>query len=165
MWLGSSIGNFTREEAGSFLRKVREKMSPHDKLLIGIDLKKENFVLEDAYNDSQGITDEFNINILHRINRELDGDIDTKLFYHQAVYNSTEGRIEMYLISLCDQKIQLNHLGKSFSFKSKERIHTENSYKYSFEEIVKLADTSNLHIEDQFTDNKNWFSVNIFSPV
>lgn len=164
LWLGSSIGNFTREESSDFLTKVRENMSHSDKLLIGIDLKKDSSLLVSAYNDSQGITAEFNLNVLQRIKDELNGSVELKNFRHNAIYNEKLGRVEMYLISKCNQSIKLNHTGSTIKFRKNEAIHTENSYKYSNSDIENLAYESNLQIKDQFIDSKNWFSVNILSP-
>ena len=163
LWLGSSIGNFDRNQAVHFLKQIKNRMNIDDKLLVGIDLRKEPKLLDDAYNDSRGITAEFNLNILKRINRELEGTFEIENFSHKAVYHKKKGRIEMYLLSNCDQTVQLEQSGKTISFKKNERIHTENSYKYSYKEIEELVDNSGLNFCHHFTDPKNWFSVNIFS--
>src|SRR5207302_1583396 len=103
LWLGSNIGNFERTEAAVFLGRVRRTMTPADRLLVGIDLRKERGVLEAAYDDAQGVTAEFNRNLLTRINRELRGHFDLSKFHHRAVYNDDVGRVEMYLVSTGSQ--------------------------------------------------------------
>ena len=163
LWLGSSIGNFDRNQAAYFLKQIKNRMNIDDKLLVGIDLRKEPKLLVDAYNDSRGITAEFNLNILKRINREFEGTFEIENFSHKAVYHKKKGRIEMYLLSNRDQTVQLEQSGKTISFKKNERIHTENSYKYSYKEIEELVENSGLNFCHHFTDPKNWFSVNIFS--
>ena len=163
LWLGSSIGNFDRNGAVEFLTQVRKRMIVEDKLLIGIDLRKKPELLVKAYNDSQGVTAKFNLNLLQRINSELDGTFTLDNFYHQAVYNDKPGRIEMYLISRCEHTIHLNHSGQTITFKKDEPIHTENAYKYSFSEIQKLAGNAGFHLDHHLTDARNWFSVNVLT--
>ena len=163
LWLGSSIGNFDRNKAVYFLKQIRNRMNINDKLLIGIDFRKESKLLVDAYNDSRGITANFNLNLLIRINREFEGTFEIENFSHKAVYHKKKGRIEMYLLSNRDQTVQLEQSGKTISFKKNERIHTENSYKYSYKEIEELVENSGLNFSHHFTDPKNWFSVNVFS--
>ena len=164
LWLGSSIGNFDRIDAVGFLKQVKKRMNVEDKLLIGIDLRKEPELLVKAYNDSKGVTAKFNLNLLHRINKEFEGTFNLDNFYHQAVYNDKLGRIEMYLISKCNQTIHLNHTGHDITFRKDEAIHTENSYKYSFSEIQKLAEDAGFHLDYRLTDSGNWFSVNVLTP-
>jgi L-histidine Nalpha-methyltransferase len=165
LWLGSNIGNFDRDEASAFLRQVGGTLSAADCLLIGIDLRKDAGVLERAYADSRGVTAAFNLNLLARINRELEGNFDLEAFQHQALYNQERGRIEMYLISRKTQRVQINALQLEVSLSSGEAIHTENSYKYSFAEIDTLADAARLSIEAQWLDSQRRFSVNLMKPV
>lgn len=162
LWLGSNVGNFDRPEAAEFLRRVRETMGPDDRLMAGIDLRKDRGVLERAYDDSQGVTAQFNLNLLARINRELDGHFDLNFFRHRAVYQETLGRIEMYLDSLTDQKVAIDQLNLEVAFSAKEAIHTENSYKYSLAEIEALAAGAGLRLERQWLDSGRRFSVNLF---
>jgi len=147
LWLGSSIGNLER---CSFF-------------LIGIDLRKDKKILEDAYNDSQGITADFNKNLLSRINAELGADFNLDYFDHSAVYNEEQGRIEMRLVCSKDHQIYINTLDEEFSFAAGESIHTENSYKYSLEEIDNLARGVGFNLDKQWIDDDNLFSLNLFS--
>jgi len=165
LWLGSSIGNLDRPAAATFLRRLRSTMSPRDRLLVGIDLRKARAVLEPAYDDTQGVTARFNLNLLTRINRELGGTFDLQHFRHCAVYDEEAGRIEMYLISTRAQSVWIEHLGLTASFAADEAIHTENSHKYSSAEIEGLAADAGLGIEQQWRDAGRRFSLNLFAPV
>jgi dimethylhistidine N-methyltransferase len=159
---GSTIGNFTRDKAAQFLKKLSTILGPGDGLLIGVDLKKEVGVLEAAYNDSKGVTAEFNKNILARINRELGANFDLGRFRHRAFYNANEGRIEMHLESQIDQVVQIN--GTQVEFEKGETIHTENSHKYSIEEFKEIAGES-FHRLKTWTDDRDYFSVHYFERV
>lgn len=159
---GSTIGNFTRRRASAFLETVAENLSPGDGLLIGVDLKKEVGTLEAAYNDRNGITAEFNKNILARINRELGADFDLEQFRHRAFYNSKQGRIEMHLESLSNQAVQVN--GTRVLFNEGETIHTENSHKYTVEEFEEIAGDQYKRLET-WTDERGYFSVHYFERV
>jgi len=162
LWLGSSIGNLERDEAGSFLAGLRSRLSSGDRMLIGIDLVKGREVLEGAYNDEAGVTAEFNLNLLARINRDLGGAFDLDKFRHLAVYKAEKGRVEMYLQSLCDQTVSIESLNMKVSFREGERIHTENSHKYDFHEIDVLAGRGGLELLDQWLDSGCLFSLNLF---
>jgi len=165
LWLGSNMGNFERPEAESFVRCVRETMSPWDRLLVGIDLRKDRAVLQRAYDDSYGVTARFNRNILARINRELGGHFDLGKFHHRAIYNEQIGRIEMYLVSARAQLISIDRLGLEVPFEAGEMIHTENSYKYSVGEIEALAGAAGLRVERQWLDAERRFSLNLLAPA
>ncbi len=165
LWLGSNVGNMERREAASFVRAVRDTMSPWDRLLVGIDLRKDAAVLQEAYDDSAGITARFNRNILARINRELGGRFDLETFHHRALYNEPIGRIEMYLVSGRTQRVPIDRLGLKVPFVAGETIHTENSYKYSFAEIEALARAAGLRIESQRLDGERRFSLNLLAPA
>lgn len=154
---GSTIGNFERNEAEQFLIHVADLCGPNGGLLIGVDLKKDPVVLHNAYNDKDGVTALFNLNILERINRELDGEFEIASFEHYAFYNPKESRIEMHLVSLKDQEVRLD--STSVSFSSGESIRTENSYKYNPDEFAQLAAAAGFKIERIWTDEQNWFSV------
>jgi dimethylhistidine N-methyltransferase len=160
LWLGSNIGNFERAEAADFLARLRETMTPADRLLVGIDLRKDRVVLEKAYDDPQGVTAQFNLNLLARINRELGADFDLEAFRHKAVYDDEVGRIQMYLVSTRNQSVNIGQLGLVLSFEANEAIHTENSYKYSLEEIEALASAAGFEVEQQWLDSERRFSVN-----
>ena len=164
LFLGSSIGNFELIEARSLLRSVRQRLNASDFLLVGFDLQKDESVLNAAYNDKAGITAKFNLNLLARINRELGGNFELEKFEHYAFYNHEQHRMEMHLISKIDQQLYIGALGKTFSLKKGESIHTENSYKYSVNQIAALAEDTGFSIEKNFTDKKRWFNLALLSP-
>jgi L-histidine N-alpha-methyltransferase len=161
LWLGSSIGNLTREDATSFLQRVRNSLGERDRLLVGIDLRKHADILELAYDDPAGITAAFNLNLLARINRELGGHFDIGSFEHRARYDDEIGRVEMHLVSSCDQDVQIDALGANLHFAAGEQIHTENSYKYSDDEIANLGRASDLEVEACWKDGDGLFSLNL----
>ncbi len=163
MWLGSSIGNYEKSDAVRFVKKIADAMNERDRLLIGIDLIKQSHILERAYNDAAGVTARFNLNILKRINRELDSNFNTDYFTHEAVYNSAKRRIEMYLKSRREQKIWIKKVNMEVYLNSDEYIHTENSYKYSLDEIDQLAEAAGMIVQKQWFDTNRWFSSNLFS--
>ena len=164
LWLGSSIGNFEQHEAIHFLRTIVNTLSSKDFFLIGFDLVKEESILEKAYNDSRNVTAAFNLNLLSRINRELGGEFDPDSFVHQALYNEEQNRIEMYLVSTCDQEVYIAELNSSFHFKKNEKIHTQHSHKYSLETIETLADRTGMQIIKQWSDPQRYFNVTLFKP-
>ena len=164
LFLGSSIGNFEPMAAISFLRSIRAKLHTNDFLLVGFDLQKDESVLTAAYNDKAGITDKFNLNLLARINRELGGNFKLEKFKHYAFYNREQHRIEMHLVSNTTQKVYIEALDKNFSFGKGDSIHTENSYKYSLDQIAALAKDSGFQIKKEFTDEKRWFNMALLSP-
>src|SRR5262249_16242091 len=125
---GSTVGNFEPEQARSFLARVRALVGDSGGIVIGVDLQKPIDVLNLAYNDPQGYTDAFNLNLLTRMNRELGADFDLRAFAHRAFYNSERARIEMHLESRREQDVHI--AGRTFAFAAGETIHTENSYKY-----------------------------------
>jgi dimethylhistidine N-methyltransferase len=154
---GSTIGNFTPDEAVEFLKGVRELVGAGGMLLIGVDLKKDKRVLDAAYDDAQGVTAEFNLNLLHRINRELGGDFQVKRFRHKAFYDEARGWIEMHLESLYSQFAHV--AGRRFDFQPGETIHTEISCKYGVAEFQALAARARFHGEKVWTDPANLFAV------
>ena len=157
---GSTIGNFEPDQATQFLRRVREMAGNDSGLLIGVDLKKDPAILHAAYNDAAGVTAQFNLNILERINRELDGDFDTARFAHYACYNPRLGRIEMHLISLRDQLVHID--SDRIEFREGESVFTENSYKYTMSEFEQLASEAGYRLERAWIDEKRLFSVQYF---
>lgn len=165
LWLGSNVGNLDRGEAVAFLRRIRAIMAPDDRFLIGIDLRKRRAVLEPAYDDSAGVTARFNRNILARINRELGGHFNLDSFRHSAVYEEKIGRVEIYLVSMRAQQVSIDDLKLVVPFEQDERIHTENSYKYSLHEIERLARAGGLQIERQWLDAGQRFSLNLLAAV
>jgi len=164
-WLGSSIGNFERSEVTTLLRHIQETMHSDDRFLVGIDLQKDKTIIEKAYNDTQGITAEFNLNLLTHVNRELGGNFVLENFDHKAIYNEKIGRIEMYLISNIEQKTFIRELDLEVSFTANEAIHTENSFKYSLDDIDALAEESGLCVKQQWFDTERLFSLNLFAPA
>jgi L-histidine N-alpha-methyltransferase len=163
LWLGSSVGNFHRGDAALFLGKVRRLMTSADRFLVGIDLRKERSILEPAYDDARGVTAQFNLNLLARINRELRGHFDVASFRHRAVYQEEIGRVEMYLESRQAQTVRIDRLELEVSFVAGESIHTENAYKYSFAEIDALAAGAGLRVEEQWLDGPMRFSANLLA--
>jgi len=159
LWLGSNIGNFDRPDAARFVSQVRAAMTAADRLLIGVDLRKDKAILEAAYDDAAGVTAAFNRNLLARINRELDGDFDLDAFGHRAVYAEAEGRVEMYLVSTRAQTVRIGRLGLEIAFAAGERVHTENSYKYSPAEIADLCAAAGLAMEHSYFDAERRFCV------
>ena len=157
---GSTIGNFEPEQAVAFLRTIAAKVQGHGGLLIGVDLKKHPQRLTAAYNDIQGITAAFNLNLLTRVNRELQGDFDLDRFHHHAFYNADMGRIEMHLVSADAQRVRV--AGEDFWFEKSETIHTENSYKYSIDEFKMLAARAGFRSDAVWTDAEQLFSIHYF---
>ncbi len=164
LFLGSSIGNFELTQARSLLGSVRKKLHTNDLLLVGFDLQKDELVLNAAYNDMAGITAKFNLNLLARINRELDGNVEVGKFEHHAFYSREQQRIEMHLVSKTDQNLYIGALGKTFAIRKGESIHTENSYKYTLNQIAALAHDCGLTVEQNFMDKNRWFDVALLSP-
>ena len=154
---GSSIGNFGPESGRALLKNIAGVCRPGGALLIGIDLQKDPAVLHRAYNDSQGITAAFNLNLLERINRELDGDFNLRCFGHNAFYNPEKGRVEMHLVSRKDQTVRLNN--SSVVFTEGETIWTESSYKYTPSGFAGMASDAGFTVGKAWTDEKGWFSV------
>ena len=160
-FLGSSIGNFEPDETESFLRSIRSTMrtETQDNLFISFDLEKDIEMLEAAYNDNAGKTSKFNLNLLRRINKDLGGKFIIRNFFHYATYNRKNKRIEMYIVSKCDQEIYIKNLDESVSLKKGERIHTENSYKYSTSQIKQLAEKSGFLVKKNYMDRNRWFDL------
>jgi len=156
---GSTIGNLTPGEAQAFLVNAARLLGRGAAFLVGVDLKKDPAILIPAYNDRRGVTAAFNLNLLERINRELDGDIDVGRFAHDAIYDERLGRIEMHLVSLVRQTVRV--LGREFRFTEGERIHTENSHKYTIAEFQALARTAGWRPAEAWTDAGNHFSLHL----
>lgn len=165
VWLGSSIGNFHRPDAAAFLESVRGGMTHRDRLLVGIDLRKDGEVLERAYDDSRGLTARFNLNLLARINRELGGRFDLGRFRHRALFDERAGCVSMFLVSRGAQRVAVEPLRLEVDFDDGEAIHTESSYKYSPEEIDVLANTAGFAVEQRWFDRLRQFSLNLLAPV
>jgi dimethylhistidine N-methyltransferase len=160
---GSTLGNFAPAEAVMLLRHMRRLAGDDGALLVGIDLQKDPAVLERAYDDAAGVTAEFNLNILARIDRELGADFDLARFHHRAVYNRKDGCIEMHLVSTVEQVVTV--AGQRFSFRAGEHILSERSHKYTPEGFGLLAAQAGLRIEQQWTDDRRYFSVACLVPA
>jgi dimethylhistidine N-methyltransferase len=156
---GSTIGNLTHAEACAFLANAARLLGPGSAFLLGVDLKKPTSIVIPAYNDARGVTAAFNLNLLVRINRELGGNFDLARFAHDAVWNAEAGRIEMYLVSLAAQTVRVQ--GRGFSFAKGERIHTENSHKYTVAEFQALARAGGWHHVKAWTDPDHLFSLHL----
>lgn len=159
VFLGSSIGNFSRSEARDFMDEVVQCMKPGDSILLGIDRVKDEGVLRAAYNDSQGITGQFNLNVLSVLNRKLRGDFVLDNFRHQAVYNSEASRIEMYLVSQRDQEVHLRALDEKLHLSEQESILTECSHKYTHQGAEDLLTGAGLHILRHIQPPNGYFSL------
>jgi dimethylhistidine N-methyltransferase len=154
---GSTIGNFDPSDALAFLENARAVAGVGGAMIVGVDLKKDPALLHAAYNDAQGVTAAFNLNVLERINRELDANFDVTQFEHCARYDAQIGRIEMHLVSLCDQVVTVGH--RELRFAAGASIHTENSYKYSVPEFQALAKQAGFNPEHCWVDPQRLFSI------
>lgn len=154
---GSTIGNFEPEDAHSFIRKAASDLASGDSMIIGFDLKKDEETLDAAYNDADGVTAAFNLNLLTRMNRELSTDFELSSFEHVAFYNAAAGRIEMHLRALTAQRVNLG--GKVFAFAEGELLHTENSYKYSEHDVERIIERTGFVAAEQWTDDRKLFAV------
>lgn len=159
VFLGSSLGNYRPDEAVELLRLIAQAMGPADGLLLGTDMVKDPRLLEAAYDDAQGVTARFNLNLLERINRELDGQFDLEAFEHRAVWNPVESRIEMHLVSRIAQTVAIPGADAVVEFQAGETIHTENSHKYTPDLLADLARRAGLVEEARWTDPKGWFQL------
>ncbi len=164
LFLGSNVGNLSHEEAVEFLRRVRASMAPHDRLLVGTDMVKEVAILEAAYDDAQGVTAAFNLNLLARINRELGAHFDLDGFVHAAPWDAENERIEMRLVSRGDQRVRVDALDHTFEFADGEAIVTEWSQKYTRESFASLCARARFDVDRIWTDERGWFVENLLCP-
>jgi dimethylhistidine N-methyltransferase len=163
IFLGSSYGNFNPNDGKIFLKKINSVMKKDDLFLIGLDLVKNKKTLENAYDDSQGITAKFNLNVLSRINDELDADFDLDNFQHVAKYNEKDQRIEMYLKSLANQSIIISKANLSLKMTQGELIHTEHSHKYTLAQIEEVMDQTDFKIKEIWLDETENYSLSLVS--
>ncbi len=161
LYIGSSVGNFEPRDAVRLLRRIRQTLRAGDAMLLGADFAKSPKILVPAYDDSRGVTAAFNKNILARLNRELGADFDLDRFRHVALWNRRHSRMEIYLESTAAQEVFLPALDMDLSFEPRERIHTENSYKYTDEMIVSILRLSGFTLEQTWCDPKKWFGVHL----
>jgi len=158
LFLGSNIGNLTDDRATDFIYKIGENLDKGDKLILGVDLIKSEELVLPAYNDPQGITKDFNLNLLSRINRELGGSFDLSTFEHQPEYTSKDGIARSFLVSNISQKIRISSIGKSFKFEKGERMQTEISRKYNDDILHKILKNTDFEIVNRLTDSKGYFA-------
>jgi L-histidine Nalpha-methyltransferase len=160
---GSTIGNFHPAEAAAFLSRLRRTIGPTGALILGVDRRKSERVVEPAYNDAKGVTAAFNLNMLRRLNRELDAEFDLNAFRHRAFFNSRASRIEMHLESVRDQVVRVadHHVW----FMKGETIWTESSYKYDDEGLATLVSAAGFRTVRRWTDARGWFSIAFLEPA
>ena len=163
IFLGSSFGNFSPKDGFKFLKNIYSTMKSGDLFLIGLDLVKDKQILESAYDDSQDVTAQFNLNVLSRINDELDADFDLDNFEHHAIYNEKEQRIEMYLKSLSEQSVVISKSNLELKLQKDELIHTEYSHKYRLSQIHDLLDDVGFDLKHTWFDEKKYFSLTLVS--
>jgi dimethylhistidine N-methyltransferase len=161
LYIGSSIGNFSPEAARTILCNLRSQMSSGDALLLGTDMVKEEEIMLAAYDDREGVTADFNLNVLRRLNRELRADFDFTGFRHQVRWNHAESRIEMHLESLCEQDVRIPAAKLDVHFAEGETIHTENSYKFTQDSIRALLDDTGFKIEQTWKDPRDWYALTL----
>ena len=161
LYIGSSIGNLEQHEATALLKNIARRLSVGDHLLLGVDLVKERDILLAAYDDEAGITAAFNKNVLTRINRALRGNFDPSAFQHVALWNEDASRIEMHLESTRPQSISIDAIDMTLSFSQGERIHTENSYKYTVKRLENMMCSGGFEVEHTWTDPQHWFAVSL----
>ncbi len=162
LFLGSSVGNFSHAAALRFFRRLRESLRPGDFVLVGFDLKKDLEILRRAYNDSEGVTRLFNLNLLDRINRELGGEFDRGRFAHYGAYNMRKACMESWLVSLENQDVPIRALGRSFSFREWEGIQVERSHKYDLPQIESFASAAGFRVQKHFFDRRRWFADSLW---
>lgn len=163
LFLGSNIGNFDYHAMRRFLRRLWDCLKPRDQVLVGFDLKKDIAVLNRAYNDAAGVTREFNLNLLDRINKELGGNFDRNKFAFHSGYNVVTGAVDSFLVSMEEQEVLLGDLEKTFRFDPWEGIHTESSYKFLQSEIRCLAEETGFRVEQEFLDKRGYFADSLWS--
>jgi len=159
LYIGSSIGNFDPVQAAELLGRVRAGLRPGDSILLGVDQAKEEATLLAAYDDVAGVTAAFNLNLLARLNRELDADFDLEAFEHKSIWNASESRIEMHLESRIEQRVRIGLLNLDVDFKAGESIHTENSYKYRPAQAETMLAAAGFSPAETWTDAQGWFAV------
>ena len=162
LFLGSNMGNFLEREALGLLDEISDARRPDEMLLAGFDLKKDAEVILSAYNDEQGVTSAFNLNLLHRINRELGGDFDATKFKHWPMYNPVSGECKSFLVSMEKQEVKIDQLDAVFHFEAYEAIFTEVSKKYSLSELEEYAQEKGFAVMSNFKDNRGYFTDSLW---
>jgi len=161
LYLGSSIGNFNPEVAVAMLAGVRQELSAGDSLLLGTDMVKDPAIMVPAYDDAQGVTEQFNKNILGRLNRELGAGFDLDAFRHIALWNPIQSRMEMHLESVVRQTVDIELLQSRIKFRAGERIYTEDSHKYTMKMVNKMLKAAGFSLDQTWFDEKKWFSLHL----
>ncbi len=161
LYIGSSIGNFSPAAARTILCNLRSQMSRGDTLLLGTDMVKREEIMLAAYDDREGVTADFNLNVLRRLNRELCADFDFTGFRHQVRWNREHSRIEMHLESLCEQDVRIPAANLDLHFGEGETIHTENSYKFTDDALSALLDDAGFKIEQTWKDPHAWYALTL----
>ena len=157
LFLGSNLGNLHHREAIEFLKNLHYALGPHDYLLMGLDKMKDPELILEAYNDNEGITKDFNLNLLTRINKELGGNFDVSKFKHWPIYDPESGTCSSFIISKENQEVYIEALNKTIKFEEAESIHTEISQKYTETSIGWLCKMSGLKLKQVYTDNNEYF--------
>ena len=165
LFLGSNIGNFPNGTASAFLKNVSANLVPGDMLFIGFDLMKDPNIILSAYNDSEGVTRDFNLNLLQRINDELGGNFDLSKFKHFPTYDPINGETKSHLISKVTQEVYIEAIGESFTFDAWEAVHTEVSQKYSLKDIHRFAKESGFRVAQNFTDSKGYYVDSLWEKI
>jgi L-histidine N-alpha-methyltransferase len=165
LFLGSNIGNFSPDDRQAFLQTLAAPLTANDRLLIGFDLQKDPRFIRAAYDDSQGVTAAFNLNLLTRLNRELGADFDLAHWQHYTDYDPLAGTVRSFLVSTRAQAVHMAALQQSFNFRAWETIHTENSYKFTAPQIEALAAEAGLHVTEFFTDSQDYFADVVLRPA
>jgi L-histidine N-alpha-methyltransferase len=162
MFLGSTIGNLDPDETDAFLAMLANALGPGDALLLGFDLVKTPGIIEAAYNDAQGVTAAFNLNMLRHLNRRFDGDFDLGRFAHRAFFDPVASQIEMHLVSAAAQQVQLRRLGVSARFAAGESVRTEISRKFRFADLAGAVEAHGFALEERWSDDAEWFALALF---
>ncbi len=165
LFLGSNIGNLSEDEANDFMSQLSDSLNPGDKVLLGVDLKKSPEVILPAYDDKDGITRDFNLNLLRRINNELGGNFDLDQFSHDPEYDMLKGEAKSYLTSLTDQEVNIEELNRKFKFQKGEKIHTEISQKYDDEKVKRILCDSGMRIQQVFKDSRQYFADYLIEKI
>lgn len=165
LFIGSSIGNFSRDQSVEFLSSLKTKLRKGDKMLIGFDLRKNPRVILDAYSDKEGITKAFNLNLLNRINTELGGNFDLEAFDHYPLYDPEAGVARSYIVSLKEQDVYIDACSASYHFGTGEAVHTEISRKFSVAEINQITEKSGFKVVEHFFDCKHYFANTLINVV
>jgi len=163
LFLGSNIGNFEPQEGIAFLKNIRSSLRKGDMLLLGVDLRKDPDTILSAYDDAAGVTAAFNLNLLHRINRELGGNFEVEQFRHYALYNPQVGVMQSFLISLQEQQVYLEAAGKQFHFEAYEAIHTESSHKYTLQQVNEIGHACGFQTQHVYLDQQGYFADVLFN--